>query len=123
VNKLKVIQIKESANEVPRFTQFLIVGLSTWFAVLTVAAVVLLVVVYKRLHRKDDMKRPLTANSGTDEEAAIDDLVEQLAEQVVDMDAKSTTGRISPTYSDQGPSSPASLEGHPKVHRNVSENC
>ena len=104
INQLEEMRAKENAIEIPKFTTYLTIGLSTWFAALTIAAVVLLVVIYKRLHRKDDMKRPLTAHSATDEEAAIDDLVEQLAQQVVDMDAKCNSGSVSTNSSGLGQS-------------------
>lgn len=85
-NKLRQIKVEQETIQLPQYTKGIAIGLSTWFAVLTIAAVVLLVVVYKRLHTKEELQRPLTSNA--DEEAAIDDLVDQLAQQasVLDLD-------------------------------------
>jgi len=122
---------KEDELELPSYTNSLIIGLSTWFAALTVTAVVLMVVIYKRLHKKDEMKKPLTAASATDEEAAIDDLVEQLAQQVVDMDVKSSTGSIDTTSSGLADSSEnlsdtmseCQQQALAEVHNNASPKC
>ena len=103
-NHLGDLRKKEQELTIPNYTNVLAIALSSWFAALTITAVILMVVIFKRLNKKDEMKKPLTATSLTDEEAAIDDLVEQLAEQVVDMDVKSTTGSVSTNSSGLGDS-------------------